>query len=257
MKPQSDDLERFRVNAGRPLPEAIPGTGGLESPCKACPVRHLSVCGGLAPHELPQLSALLTQFDAAPGEDLIYEGDAADSAYIVTEGVVKLYKLLPDGRCQVTGFLFPGHFLALSHGDVYACSAQAVTMAKLCRFKKTAFDRFLEDHPHVAKRLLDMSRDDLASQQEQLLLLGRKTAKERIASFLLHMVRDARRRGEDERLIYLPMSRSDTGDFLGLTTETVSRCFTQLRKSGFIALRAGGWVDILDPDGLQELAEGL
>ena len=92
------------------LSDAVPNPRPRLSPCQVCAVRHIAVCGALAPEELQEMSTILVQGTLAAGDDLIYEGDATERAFIVTAGVIKLYKLMADGRCQVIGFAYPGDF---------------------------------------------------------------------------------------------------------------------------------------------------
>lgn len=227
------------------------------SPCNACPVRSLSVCAALEPEELQRLAAILVTVKVEAGQTLFSEGNTADTLFNVTCGTMKLYKLLPDGRRQITGFLLPGDFLGLSINDTYAYSAESVTPATLCRFPRRRLEGLLEDYPKMQRRLFAMASSELAAAQDQMLLLGRKNAKERIASFLLMLSERARRRGYKDNPVSVPMSRSDIADYLGLTTETVSRTFTQLKTSRAISLLEGGKVRINDLDNLSELAEGV
>jgi CRP/FNR family transcriptional regulator len=175
----------------------------------------------------------------------------------VTAGAVKVYKLLADGRRQMTGFLFPGDFLGLANEKTYAYSAEAITHTMLCRFPRRKLQRLLEEYPKMEHRLLAMASHELAAAQEQMLLLGRKTAREKIASFLLMLSRRATQRGQAGDPVSVPMSRNDIGDYLGLTTETVSRAFTQLKQSGSINLLQGGKVKLADRDRLESIAEGM
>ena len=229
------------------LKDAISRPGaGIAAPCAACPVRELSVCAALEPQELNSLAAILTNVELAPGDPLIDEGEPAEHVFNITQGTLKVYKLLPDGRRQITGFLFPGDFLGLVQSDVYVCSAEAVTETSLCRFTRRKLDAVVAEYPKLESRLLNMARTELAEVQDQILLLGRKTAKERLATFLLTLARRAEARGDEVNPVAVPMSRDDIGDFLGLTTETVSRTFTQLKANGIIRLLEGGKVQILD-----------
>ena len=242
---------------GQQLEDAIPGPRLGISPCEACAVRHIAVCDALANDELHHLKSILSQGALSAGDDLIYEGDEADCAFIVTGGVVKLYKLLPDGRCLVVGFAFPGDFLGLSDSDHYSCGVEAVTSTRYCRFKKADMEVLLDRVPQLQKRMLEVTRAELSAVQAQMLLLGRKLAKEKLASFLLFLSRRAEQCGESVSPVYLPMRRSDVADYLGLTTETVSRSFTQLRREGLISPRASGWVDLHNLDRLELLADGF
>jgi CRP/FNR family transcriptional regulator len=174
----------------------------------------------------------------------------------MVEGAVKLYKLLPDGRRQITGFLFPGDFLGVALNQTYAYSAEAMTDVRLCRFPRQRMEGLLRDLPKLEHRLLERAGNELVAAQEQMLLLGRKTARERLASFLLSLSARAAKRGQPASPLNLPMSRADIADFLGLTTETVSRTFTQFKKAGVIGLPGQSLVELLQPDALAALAEG-
>ena len=238
------------------IADAKPRDFMRDSPCKACAVRHLSVCGALSGDEHFQLARILSTVVLKPGEQLLFEGDPALHAFNVTAGALKLYKLLADGRCQVTGFLFPGDFLAIANRDLYASSAEAMVATSLCRFRRSQLDEMLVRFPHMARRLMAIAADEAAAAQDQMLLLGRKTARERLASFLLILARKAAQRGESAGPVHLPMSRADMGDYLGLTTETVSRSMSQFKASRLIALQPGGYVELLDRNALETLAEG-
>jgi CRP/FNR family transcriptional regulator len=226
------------------------------APCNGCSVRQLTICADLAPNELRELSSIVTSVELGPGDPLFNEEEKADHVFNVTAGTMKIYKLLPDGRRQVTGFLFPGDFLGLANDETYAYSAEAVSPATLCRFPRRKLEAMLERFPKMERRLLGLASHELAAAQEQMLLLGRKTAREKIASFLLLLSTRAKRRGQKGNPVSVLMSRTDIGDYLGLTTETVSRTFTQLKGNGTIMLLSGGKVEIADLDALHELAEG-
>ena len=143
-------------------------------------MRHLTVCAALADEELRHLSDIVGHVELAAGQSLFQESDEARSVYSVTAGTMKVYKLLPDGRCQVTGFLFPGDFLGLAHDETYAYSAEAVTHSALCSYPRSKLEALLKRFPQMEQRLLGMAKHELVVAQEQMLLLGRKTAKERL-----------------------------------------------------------------------------
>ena len=245
-------------HSGR-LSDAVsrPGPARAPTPCQACSIRHLTVCAALADDELRHLSDIVAHIELGPGQSLFQESDEARSVYSVTAGTIKVYKLLPDGRCQVTGFLFPGDFLGLAHDETYAYSAEAVTHSALCSYPRSKLESLLKRFPQMEQRLLGMATHELVVAQEQMLLLGRKTAKERLASFLLMLSRAAARRGQSGNPVLVPMSRSDIGDYLGLTTETVSRSFTQLKRDRVIAAESGNRIRLLDDETLHDLAEGV
>lgn len=248
---------RTRPLASKTAPEAPPPKQVIDfDPCMRCNVREMSVCADLTPDELEHLAEIVTDQTVEAGHAIFSEGDDAGSLFNVTGGVVKLYKLLPDGRRQITGFLFPGDFLGLAVNEQYGYSAEAVEPVKLCRFPRVPLERVMDRYPHMKARLFTMASNELAAAQDQMLLLGRKTARERIASFLLQLQSSAKRRGQPVNPVRLPMNRGDIADFLGLTTETVSRTISAMKRAGVIALREGGNVDVRDQDGLDAIAAG-
>ena len=250
-------MASFDVKRMSDLQEAQPRAAPLRAPCGACTVRHLTLCATLEEDELAEMSAIVSSMEIGPGEPLFDEGEPAQHLFNVTTGAVKIYKLLADGRRQMTGFLFAGDFLGLANEETYAYSAEAVTRTVLCRFPRRKLERLLEKYPKMEHRLLGMASHELAVAQEQMLLLGRKTAREKIASFLLMLSRRSVQRGQNGNPVAVPMSRNDIGDFLGLTTETVSRTFTQLKQGGSINLLPGGKVEMADRARLEDIAEGL
>jgi CRP/FNR family transcriptional regulator len=226
------------------------------NPCGACPVRVLTVCAALEPEELRRLADIAQSVRVEANQTLFAEGDAADTLYNVTAGTVKLYKLLPDGRRQITGFLVPGDFLGLAVNDHYAYSAETVTGCTLCRFPRRKVEALLDEFPKMQRRLFSMASNELAVAQDQMLLLGRKTAAERLAAFLLRQSERNERLGWPANPVHLPMSRADIADYLGLTIETVSRTFTKFKEDGTIRLPSKTVVELANPERLRTLAEG-
>lgn len=239
------------------LAPAVPRERTGESPCAACTVRGMTICAPLDNQELAQVSALMTSVELAAGEPLFDEGEEAGNVYNVTSGTLKVYKLLPDGRRQVTGFLFAGDFLGLAKQETYAFSAEAVSPCLLCRFSRQKLEDLMQRMPKIEQRLLNIASNELVAAQEQMLLLGRKTAREKIASFLLMLSKRARQRGQPDDPVSVPMSRTDIGDYLGLTTETVSRTFTQLKQDGIIQLLPNHQVKLARHEELEEIAGGF
>lgn len=226
------------------------------SVCRHCGVRHLTICAPLEPNELGSVAAVADDVALRPDETLFEAGDPAARVFTVTSGMLKTFKLMPDGRRQITGFMIAGDVLGLADEGVYAYSVEALTAARLCRFDRGRLEKLLATYPKMERRLLAMAGHEISAAHEQMLLLGRKTAKEKIASFLLGFRERAAARGLRADPVHLPMSRADLGDFLGLTMETVSRTFSRLRKDGVIALHTGGRVEVCDRAALARLAEG-
>ena len=230
---------------------------GALDPCATCEARPLSVCNAIADEDLARLAAIAVVMDAQPGRCFIDEGEPADCFFNITAGTAKLFKLLPDGRRQITGFVGPGHFLGLAVSDTYAFSAEAIEAVRYCRFQRSALRVLLDDFPLMEKRLLEAAANELVAAQEQMLLLGRKTARERLASFLLMQSRQGMPCGHLRRRFGLPMTRHDIADYLGLTIETVSRTLTRLRSEGLIDIVSQSEVVITAPTALESLAGGL
>lgn len=226
------------------------------NPCVDCEVRSRAVCAVLSDDELRGLARITHSEHLKAGETLFFEGDAAGDCFIVQAGALKLYKLLPDGRRQVTGFLFKGDFLGLQPGEECRYTAEALEPVEACAIPGDKMETLVADYPKLANRLLNLASMELAAAQDQMLLLGRKTAQERIATFLLWLSERARQRGEAANPVRVPMSRSDMGDYLGLTVETVSRTITKLKTSGVISLKQGNRIELTDRDMLEALAGG-
>ncbi len=230
-------------------------TGGkacVHPVCGSCDVRRVAVCGAVGPELLPRLAAMALDRVLEPEQVLFDEGDPAESTFVVTSGMLKVFKLLADGRRQIVGFMVPGDFLGLAFGRLYLLSAEAVTPVGLCSFRRSQFLEFLDACPALEKEILLRTSTELAAAQEQMLLLGRKSATERVASFILSMAR--RRLPKSDAPVELPMSRADIADYLGLTVETVSRTFSVLRKRALIELRDKHMVAIPRPALLEQLA---
>jgi CRP/FNR family transcriptional regulator len=225
----------------------------LGHPCHGCEARNKAVCGVLDCANLAQFKNLGWTMKLSPGQTLFYEGDPATRVFTLTRGTLKLYKLLADGRRHVTGFMHPGNFLGISIDDEHAFSAEALEDAQLCWFPRNRFDDFVEEHSSMERELYLMAAHELAAAQQQMVLLGRKTATERLASFL--MLLSERANGDCASSIKLPMSRSDIADYLGLTKETVSRVFSAFRRDRVIRLRSVNEVEIVDRGALEQLAD--
>ena len=223
--------------------------------CHYCPARHKSVCAGVAADDLDRLAGLVAPQQLMAGETLIDDGDEASHVFTITAGFMKIYKLLPDGRRQITGFLFQGDFVGLAFDNTYIYSAEALTDTTVCRFARRQFETFVDDRPAMERRLRAMASNELAAAQDQMVLLGRKTAVERVASFLLGLIRRQERLGRDGKAVRLTMTRNDIADYLGLTTETVSRTFTGLRNQGVIELDGITLVRVRDRARIEAIAE--
>ncbi len=214
------------------------------------------ICRGLDARVSDRVAGISSRQACRARQTVFYEGDPGRYVYEVIAGVLKLCKLLPDGRQQITGFLYPGQLFGLVlHGD-YVYTAEAVTDVKLGRFPISQLDRMADEVPGLGRSLLALTTHELVTAQEQMLLLGRKSSAEKVASFLQRLSEANEERGDDPLLLHIPMVRSDIADYLGLTTETVSRTITKLKTIGVIQLCPRNTVAVRDADRLFDLATG-
>lgn len=204
--------------------------------CAACPIRHRAVCASCAPPELARLEAIKSYRTVRAGEIVAMEGGALDFVASVVTGCATLTRSLEDGRTQMVGLLMPGDFVGRPGRDTAPYEVTAATDAVLCRFARRPFERLLEELPSLRARLLEMSLDELDAARDWMLLLGRKTAREKVASLLMIVMRRAAHGGSPPRA-ELPLTREAMASYLGLTIETVSRQMTALRKDGVIVLQ--------------------
>jgi CRP-like cAMP-binding protein len=190
-----------------------------------------------------------------PGGYLYFEGDHVDWLYQVTSGVLRLTRLLEDGRRQVIAFGYPGDIIGFPANGQHHTDCESLTDARLQPFRRAHLESG-EGDPALHGALLQAALREISAMQDHFMMLGRKSATEKLASFLCVL---SERVGEDlgiYRQITLPMSRSDIADFLGLTTETVSRTFTQMRKSKIIVIDNNHTIIIQKPTALLSLSLG-
>lgn len=224
-----------------------------ENGCDRCEVRLFSICGALSSDELAALDQISQARVFAAKSVMFEQGSPAVSVFNITEGVVRLYKSLSDGRRQIVGFALPGDFLGLAMTDRFAVAAEAITQVRACRFARTAFQDYVDTRPHLLKRMHEFSSYELSLAQDQMLLLGRKTAEEKVAAFLRNLQARYGRIGAMSVTVPLPMSRQDIADYLGLTIETVSRTLTKLARQKVVVIVPDG-VRLLSIERLDELA---
>jgi CRP/FNR family transcriptional regulator, nitrogen fixation regulation protein len=187
----------------------------------------------------------------ARDEEIYAEGDPSDGWYKVVTGTVRISKLLADGRRHIAEFCFSSDCFGLDNASERVFSAEAVGEIIVMRYPRRATERVIDDNPQLARHLCNMTLRDLAHAQTRMLLLGRMTALERVASFLLEMSerRDAR------RVLDLPMSRNDIADYLGLTIETVCRVLSAFKRGGTIAIPSPHRIELRDRGALEALGD--
>jgi CRP/FNR family transcriptional regulator len=220
--------------------------------CDTCVVRNRAICSALDAHEIGALNAIGRTRTLAPGESLIWEGDDSVLVANVIDGVLKLSTGTEDGREQIVGMVFSSDFIGRPFGSTTGHGVTALTEAKVCVFNRRDFDSFAREHPALEHKLLQRTLTELDRTRRWMLLLGRKSASEKVASFLLEMCdRVAGSPCEEmeasaEVMLDLPVSRQQIADVLGLTIETVSRQFTRLKAEGVIDLPSRREVHIRD-----------
>ncbi len=224
--------------------------------CRSCEARHRGVCGALTPNQLVELSRHTTKRKVEPGAVLVSDTEAVDSYANVLAGVVKLTKTLADGRQQIVGLQFAPDFLGRPFKQESSITAEAATPVRVCSFPKTSLDRMIELSPELGQRLHIQALDELDDARDWMLTLGRKTAAERVASFLHLIARHGDPEAEiDGKVSFdLPLTRADIADFLGLTIETVSRQLTKLRKDGLISVESNRHITVFDMERLERRA---
>lgn len=204
----------------------------LPESCKDCNVRHTGICAALTAAELHHMarSARHTRHDA--GDPLLFEKSEITGYANVTDGVVKLSRVLRDGRQQLVGLQFAPDLLGRLFGTENPLTVEAASDVDLCRVPKAVLENLVAQSADLKQRLLDQSLQDLDDAREWMVTLGRKNAQQRVASLLLLIARRSRVQssGAAAAIIFdLPLSRADMADFLGLTIETVSRQISKLR----------------------------
>ncbi|CAN1555243.1 Crp cAMP-binding proteins - catabolite gene activator and regulatory subunit of cAMP-dependent protein kinases [Paracoccaceae bacterium] len=226
--------------------------------CGDCPIRHRAVCARCETDELNRLEQIKYYRSYQAGQTVIWSGDRMEFVGSVVTGIATLTQTMEDGRRQMVGLLLPSDFVGRPGRPTAAYDVTATTDLVMCCFRKKPFEDMMATTPHIAQRLLEMTLDELDAAREWMLLLGRKTAREKIASLISIIARrDAAlhlRRPAAALSVDLPLTREEMADYLGLTLETVSRQISALKKDGVITLTGNRHVTIPDLDRLMEEA---
>ncbi|MEQ9695294.1 transcriptional regulator FnrL [Shimia sp. SDUM112013] len=216
--------------------------------CVDCPIRHRAVCARCETDELEALEQIKYYRTFEAGQTVIWSGDPMDFVGSVVSGIATLTQTMEDGRTQMVGLLLPSDFVGRPGRDGAAYDVVATTDLVMCCFRKKPFEQLMMETPHIAQRLLEMTLDELDAAREWMLVLGRKTAREKIASLLSIIARrDASLKldaTKDTLVFDLPLTREAMADYLGLTLETVSRQISALKKDGVIQLEGKRHVTI-------------
>ena len=226
--------------------------------CGECQIRHRAVCARCDTDELAALEAVKFYRSFPAGAPVVWSGEAMDFVASVVTGIATLTQTMEDGRRQMVGLLLPSDFVGRPGRRQAAYDVTAATDLVMCCFRKKPFEDLILKTPRLAQRLLEMTLDELDAAREWMLLLGRKTAREKIASFLCILARRESalklQLGAGPIQVDLPLTREEMADYLGLTIETVSRQISGLRRDGVIDLVGKRGIAIPDFDSLQEIA---
>lgn len=218
--------------------------------CENCPIRHQAVCSRCDDDELAQLEKVKFYRGFEAGQTIAWAGDPLDFVASIVTGVASLTRTLDDGRTQMVGMLLPSDFLGRPGREVVAYTVTAVTDVLMCCFRRKPFEAMMLSTPHLSAKLLDMTLDELQAARDWMLLLGRKTAREKIASLLVILAKReaALLKTTPQGLVSvdLVLTREAMADYLGLTLETVSRQLSSLRRDGVIEIK--GIRHIIVPD---------
>ena len=196
------------------------------------------------------LQSVGTVIHVVEGREIFAEGENADTFYKIVSGVVRVCKFLSDGRRQIEAFHVAGETFGFALGEERAMSAEAVSDCTLVSYRCRNIEQLAQKDETVSRQLLQFAMHNLAQAQNHSLLLGRRGAAEKVASFILGW---AERCGGSSE-IHLAMSRQDIADYLGLTIETVSRSFSQFERDRVIALPSTRQLKVINGDALEELA---
>jgi len=226
--------------------------------CADCPIRHRAVCAKCEPNELSQLESIKYYRSFEAGQTIVWSGDQMDFVGSVVSGIATLTQTMEDGRTQMVGLLLPSDFVGRPGRESAAYDVVSTTDVLMCCFRKKPFEKMMSITPHIAHRLLEMTLDELDAAREWMLVLGRKTAREKIASLLAIIARrDATlsKGGITGDVVFdLPLTREAMADYLGLTLETVSRQMSALKRDGVIRLDGKRHVTVPDMGRLMEEA---
>jgi CRP/FNR family transcriptional regulator len=224
--------------------------------CQDCSLFRLCIPVGIDQSELRELDRIILRHRPIQrGDHLFKDGEVFHSIYAVRSGSLKTYGLTADGREQVTGFFLPGEIVGLDAigGGQHSCSARALETTSVCEIPFAELETLGERLPSLPKQMLRIMSKEMHHDQLLLMLLGKRTAEERLAAFLLSLSQRFGQRGYSSSEYNLSMSRNDIGNYLGLAVETVSRLFSRFQDDGVVAAR-GRHVRILDVPRLREMA---
>ena len=223
------------------------------SKCLKCNVRLIAFCGILNDSDIHQLERISKDRTISKNQNVFLQGEQTSNFYNIKRGSLKIYKLSSDGRKQIVGFLFPGDFVGMSPEENYSYNAETLEETTLCTFSRIVLENFFVQHPHVERKILNIVNHELSVAQDQIFLLGKYTAKERLLQFFLNLSKQRNKLGWVDNPLRLSMSRSDIANYLGLTIETISRTISELKTERLIRMIGTQNIFLQDKDAIHKL----
>ena len=223
--------------------------------CSLCKIRSYSFCRCLNDDQLEIFSKVSFEKKFTDKENIFLQNDPSTHLYNITEGNVKIYQLLDDGRIQIIGFLYPGDFFGTYKNNKYNYSAEAIGNLRVCVFDQKVLDKYMDQNPILAKELLNQTSYELTLAQDRMTVMGRLNAIEKIAIFFINISNQRKRIGWQSNPISLSMARQDIADYLGLTIETVSREISKLKTSNIIKIISSKQLFINDIEKLKQISK--
>lgn len=234
-----------------------PDAGCVPVTCRDCGVYRLCVPLGLDAEEMSLLDRIVKRKQVVKRGQLLFRtGDAVDYVYAIRSGSVKTYLTTEDGRVQITGLHVPGELLGLGAIDSkrYSCDAMALEMASVCQISVERLEAVADRIPAIHYQMLRIMSNQICENEQLMLLLGKRTAEERLAAFLLGLSRRFAARNFSATQFRLSVSRGDIGNYLGVAEETVSRVLSRLQNLGLVRVQRRQ-VELLDLEALRDLAK--
>lgn len=231
-----------------------------EARCETCPIQQQGICGRLDADALAALYRVSKQVKIAPHHHVFQEDEPASFAFHLVEGAAKAYKVLPDGRVHLIGFIMPGDLVGLSGqglwGEgIYPCSVETLVPSVVCRYPARQLGALSERYPELKRCLLERAGTLLNVAQERMVLLSRRSASERVAQFIVALVERAEKAGGPPGEAWVPARQQDIADHLGLTPETVSRVWADFRREGLVTSPDSRHIVIADRNALVSYSE--
>lgn len=241
-------------DSNRPL--RVTNIGSKSAHCQTCSLSALCLPVSLEGAEIEQLDDIVEKSRPLhKGDFLFRQGDAFDSLFAIRAGSIKTYTVTPDGEEQINGFFFPGELVGLSGLDEgeYPMSAKMLETTTVCEIPFSRLDELSGQLPELRRQVMKSLSREIRDDQQMIMLLSKKTAEQKIATFLLKLSMRYQVRGYSASQFRLSMSRNEIGNYLGLAVETVSRIFTRFSSQSLIRVD-GKEVELLDIEALMEAA---